>query len=89
MLKFEAKKGDFAKIWQKLGGGGATAPQPPRLHRLHRPCFKLMYLQEFYRIWLVEVLQYKSMNKYLESKKFKTIEENAILLIVCQTVVPF
>ena len=20
MLKFEAKKGDFAKIWQKLGG---------------------------------------------------------------------
>ena len=28
MLKFEAKKGDFAKIWQKLGGG-ATDPQPP------------------------------------------------------------
>ena len=22
MLKFEAKKGDFAKIWQKLGEGG-------------------------------------------------------------------
>ena len=28
MLKFEAKKGDFAKIWQKLGAG-ATAPKPP------------------------------------------------------------
>ena len=25
MPKFEAKKGDFAKIWQKLGRG-ATAP---------------------------------------------------------------
>ena len=23
MLKFEAKKGDFTKIWQKLGGGAA------------------------------------------------------------------
>ena len=35
MLKSEAKKGDFAKIWQKLGGGGARAPQPPWLRR---PC---------------------------------------------------
>ena len=26
--KFEAKKGDFAKMWQKLGGGGYS-PQPP------------------------------------------------------------
>ena len=30
MPKFEAKKGDFAKIWQKLGGGGgAIAPPAP------------------------------------------------------------
>ena len=29
MPKFEAKKGDFAKIWRKLGGGGAAAPCPP------------------------------------------------------------
>ena len=28
MLKCEAKKGDFAKIWQKLGGG-LQPPQPP------------------------------------------------------------
>ena len=28
MPKFEAKKGDFAKIWQKLGGGGYS-PSPP------------------------------------------------------------
>ena len=28
MPKFEAKKGDFAKIWQKLGGGGGGG----RLH---------------------------------------------------------
>ena len=27
--KIEAKKGEFAKIWQKLGGGGATAPPAP------------------------------------------------------------
>ena len=27
MLKFEAKKGDFAKIWQKLGG--YSPPSPP------------------------------------------------------------
>ena len=26
MPKFEAKKGDFAKIWQKLGGGAASPP---------------------------------------------------------------
>ena len=32
MLKFEAKKGDFAKIWQKLGGYSPPAPW------LHRPC---------------------------------------------------
>ena len=25
MPKFEAKKGDFAKIWQKLGGGYSSA----------------------------------------------------------------
>ena len=31
MLKFEAKKGDFAKIWQKLGGG--YSPPAPRLRR--------------------------------------------------------
>ena len=29
MLKFEAKKGDFAKIWQKLGGGYSPPPAPP------------------------------------------------------------
>ena len=29
MLKFEAKKGDFAKIWQKLGGGGGYSPPSP------------------------------------------------------------
>ena len=33
MPKFEAKKGDFAKIWQKLGGGGGGATAP-RLRRL-------------------------------------------------------
>ena len=32
MPKFEAKKGDFANIWQKLG---ALASQPPQLRR---PC---------------------------------------------------
>ena len=26
MPKFETKKGDFAKIWQKLRGGGLQAP---------------------------------------------------------------
>ena len=26
MLKFEAKKGNFAKLWQKLGGGGYSPP---------------------------------------------------------------
>ena len=31
MPKFEAKKGDFAQIWQKLGGGGASPPAPPAL----------------------------------------------------------
>ena len=29
MLKFEAKKGDFAKIWQILGG--YSSPSPPGL----------------------------------------------------------
>ena len=29
MPKCEAKKGDFAKIWEKLGGGGATGPPAP------------------------------------------------------------
>ena len=29
MLKFEAKKGDFAKIWQKLGG---LQPPSPAAH---------------------------------------------------------
>ena len=33
MPKFEAKKGDFAKIWQKLGG---YSPPAPRLRRLRR-----------------------------------------------------
>ena len=26
MLKFEAKKGDFVKVWQKLGGGARAPP---------------------------------------------------------------
>ena len=29
MPKFEAKKGDFAKIWQKLGGLQPPPPPPP------------------------------------------------------------
>ena len=29
MLKFEAKKGDFAKSWQKLGGLQPPPPAPP------------------------------------------------------------
>ena len=28
MPKYEAKKGDFAKIWQKRGGGGGGGLQP-------------------------------------------------------------
>ena len=36
MPKFEAKKEDLAKIWQKLGGGGGGGGG----RRLHRPwCF--------------------------------------------------
>ena len=34
MPKFEAKKRDFAKIWQKLGG---YSP-PPHPSRFRRPC---------------------------------------------------
>ena len=34
MPKFEAKKGDFAKIWQKLRGGAKASHSP----QLRRPC---------------------------------------------------
>ena len=32
MPKFEAKKGDFAKIWQKLGGYSLSAPPSSAAH---------------------------------------------------------
>ena len=40
MLKFEAKKGDFAKIWQKLGSPGSTAHDFNSFHQ--RPILQLM-----------------------------------------------
>ena len=49
MLKFEAKKRDFAKIWQKLGGGGL---QPPRLRR---PCH-VAWCRVKYRVRMISYL---------------------------------
>ena len=41
--------------------------------------FKMVYLHEFYQIWVDEVSKSKSTNRYLESKIFQTIEQNAIV----------
>ena len=43
MPRFEAKKGDSANIWQKLG---ATAPSPPALPSMKSQA-KALYLENF------------------------------------------
>ena len=44
MLKFEAKKGDFAKIWQKLGGGSAAHVDAFS----GKPILKINFLKQLY-----------------------------------------
>ena len=49
---------DSSKIWP---------PETAKFASLENEILSWVYLQEFYRIWVVEVSKAKSMNKYLGS----------------------
>ena len=69
MLNFEAKKGDFAKIWQKLGGVQPSQPPGSAAHVIDKFYRRFVYFEDTVT-YFDKIVMFSHREKQIDILKF-------------------